>query len=84
MQYVLKVAAAQAEERRIKASGIADYNKVIAASLSPAILEYDKVQELEGLTQSSNAKTVVLGPGASGAQVMLQTQAAAARAAVAR
>jgi regulator of protease activity HflC (stomatin/prohibitin superfamily) len=78
MKYVLEVAKAKAEERRIEAKGIADYNAMIAASLNPAILEYARIQQLEGLAQSTNAKTVVLGPGTTSAQVMLQTHTGAA------
>ena len=75
MQYVLEVAKAKAEERRIEAKGIADYNAMITASLNPSILEYEKVRDLEVLAQSNNAKTVVLGPGTTSAQLMLQTHA---------
>ncbi len=71
MKYVLDVARAQADQRRIEAQGIADYNHTISASLSPAILEFERVQQLERLAQSPNAKTVVLGSG-SATQIMLQ------------
>ncbi|HTP26779.1 MAG TPA: prohibitin family protein [Anaeromyxobacteraceae bacterium] len=73
MKYVLEVARSRAEERRIEAKGIADYNHMITSSLTPGILEYEKVRELEALARSSNAKTVVLGPGATQAHVLLQT-----------
>lgn len=74
MKYELQVAQAQAEEHRIEAQGIAEYNKTITASLNPSILEYERVRQLEKLAQSSNAKTVVMGPGTTGAQVLLQTR----------
>ena len=74
MKYEIEVAKARAEERRIEAKGIADYNETIAASLTPTILEYEKVRQLESLAQSTNAKTVVMGPGTTAAQVMLQTR----------
>jgi regulator of protease activity HflC (stomatin/prohibitin superfamily) len=63
MKYVLEVTKARAEERRIEAQGIADYNRTVAASLTPSILEFDRVQQLNKLATSTNAKTVVLGPG---------------------
>ncbi len=74
MKYELQVAQAQAEEHRIEANGIAEYNKTITASLNPSILEYERVRQLEKLAQSSNAKTVVMGPGTTGAQILLQTR----------
>lgn len=63
MKYVLDVAKSKAEEQRIEAQGIADYNRTVASSLSPAILEFQRAQELGKLATSANAKTVVMGPG---------------------
>lgn len=63
MKYVLEVAKAKADEQRIAAQGVADYNKTVANSLSPAILEFQRTQQLGQLATSANAKTVVMGPG---------------------
>jgi prohibitin 2 len=71
MKYVLDVAKASAEQRRIEAQGIADYNQVISASLSQPMLEFDRIQELNRLAASNNAKTVVIGPGGGNAPVLL-------------
>jgi len=49
--------------RRIEAQGIADYNRTVSASLTPNILEFDRVQQLNKLATSTNAKRVVIGPG---------------------
>jgi regulator of protease activity HflC (stomatin/prohibitin superfamily) len=76
MKYVLEVAKSVAEQRRIEAQGIADYNKVVAASLTPPVLEFERIQQLNRLATSPNAKTVVMGPGAAGAPVLLSTPAA--------
>lgn len=65
MKYVLEVTKARAEEKRIEAFGISDYNKVIADSLTPAVLEFQRVRLLGQLATSSNSKTVVVGPGAN-------------------
>jgi regulator of protease activity HflC (stomatin/prohibitin superfamily) len=63
MKYVLEVTKARAEERRIEAGGVADYNRVIADSLTPAVLEFQRTQQLGQLATSPNSKTVVVGPG---------------------
>jgi regulator of protease activity HflC (stomatin/prohibitin superfamily) len=65
MKYVLEVTKATAEQRRIEGQGIADYNAAVTQSLSPAILDFERIQAMTKLAQSSNAKTVVLGSGAS-------------------
>jgi regulator of protease activity HflC (stomatin/prohibitin superfamily) len=62
MKYVLEVARSVAEQRRIEAQGIADYNRAVAASLSPSVLEFERIQQLGRLAASTNAKTVVIGP----------------------
>ncbi len=73
MKYVLEVSKATADQKRIDAQGIADYNHTIAASLSPPILEFERIQQLDKLAASANAKTVVIGEGGGGAPVLLST-----------
>ena len=70
MKYVLQVAAATAEQKQIEAKAIADYNHTVAASLSPAILEFERIQQMTQLATSANAKTVLIG-GGNGAPVMI-------------
>jgi regulator of protease activity HflC (stomatin/prohibitin superfamily) len=77
MKYVLEVAKAKAEEQRVEAQGIADYNRTVSTSLTPAILEFQRAQQLGQLATSPNAKTVVIGPGASPAVTVAATGAPA-------
>ena len=72
MKYVLEVTRAKADERRIDAQSISDYNKIVTGSLSPTILEYERIQQLQQLARSTNAKTVVIGPGTTPSQLLLQ------------
>jgi hypothetical protein len=72
-----EVAKDTAEQRRIEAQGIADYNQTVAASLTKPMLEFDRIQELNRLAASSNAKTAVIGPGAGRTPVFLSTPTAA-------
>ena len=71
MNYVLDITKAQADQRRAEAEGIADYNRTVSSSLTPPILEFERIQQLEKLAASGNAKTVVLGPGAGSTPVLL-------------
>ena len=80
MKYVIEVAKAAAEQRRIEGQGIADYNQIVSASLTTPVLEFDRIQELNRLAASNNAKTVVIGPGAGGTPVLLSTPAPTAAA----
>jgi regulator of protease activity HflC (stomatin/prohibitin superfamily) len=71
MKYVLEIAKSTAEQRRVEAQGIADYNSVVSASLSGPILEFERIRELGKLAESPNSKTVVIGPGNAAAPVVL-------------
>lgn len=75
MKYVLDVARAESERKKIEAGGIADYNRQVASSLSPGILEFSRVQQLGKLAESANAKTVIMGPGVN-PSVLLSNQSA--------
>lgn len=78
MKYVLQVAQAQADQKRAEAAGIADYNAIVSKSLTPDILQFDRIQELGRLADSSNAKTVVIGPEV-GSKLLLSTRPDATR-----
>ena len=71
MGYVLQITKATADQRRVEAEGIADYNRTVSSSLTPSILEFERILQLEKLAASGNAKTVVLGPGAGSTPVLL-------------
>ncbi len=76
MKYVLQVAQARADEKRIDADGIADYNKIVAKSLGPDILQFERIEELGRLANSANSKTVIIGPEV-GSKLMLTTRSEA-------
>ncbi len=71
MNYVLQITKAEADQKRVEAQGIADYNRAVSSSLTPSILEFERILQLEKLATSGNAKTVVLGPGAQSTPVLL-------------
>ena len=61
MKFVLEVAKSRAEERAIEAKGIADYNQMVSGSLSPSVLEFERIRQIGKLADSPNSKTVVMG-----------------------
>lgn len=76
MKFVLDVTRANAEQKRIEGQAIADYNKFVSSTLSPAIIDFERIQQLTNLSESSNAKTVVIGANAN-SQLLLGTTAPA-------
>ncbi len=74
MRFVLAVAKANAEKKEIEADALATYNKKVGATLTPEILEYEKVDQLTQLARSENAKVVLVGPGVGSPPVLLSTR----------
>jgi regulator of protease activity HflC (stomatin/prohibitin superfamily) len=77
MRYALEIARASAAKKHVEAQAVADYYRTVAPSLSPTLLEFERIQQLTQLAGSVNAKTVLIGTGASSAPVMISTPAAA-------
>jgi len=73
MKYVIAVAKETAEQRQIEADSVAGYNRTVASSLSPAILEYARIQQVTKLAASTNAKTVIIGGGGTAQTPLLLT-----------
>lgn len=76
MKYVLDVTRANAEQKRIQGQAIADYNKFVSSTLSPSIIDFERIQQLTTLSESNNAKTVVIGANQN-SQLLLGTSAPA-------
>ena len=61
----------EAERKQIEAEGIAKYNKIINSSLTEKILRQKGIDATLALSQSANAKTVVIGGGKDGLPLIL-------------
>lgn len=71
MRSALQITRAAAEQRRIEAQGIADYNRTVAASLSSPILDFERIQQTGRLANSTNAKTLIIDPGKHSTPLMV-------------
>ncbi len=61
----------EAERKRIEAQGVSDYNRIISASLTENILKQRGIEATLELSQSANAKVVVVGSGKDGLPLIL-------------
>ena len=61
MQFVLQKEQREAERKRVEAQGIADYQRIISASLTDRQLQYEQIQAQKELAKSPNAKIVIMG-----------------------
>ncbi|HER09132.1 MAG TPA: prohibitin family protein [Bacteroides sp.] len=70
-QFRLERETSEAERKRIEAQGIADYNKIISASLTDRILQQKGIDATLELANSPNSKVVVIGSGEDGLPMIL-------------
>ncbi len=70
-EYRLQREESEAERRRIEAEGIANYNRIINASLTDKILQQRGIEATTQLSESANAKVIVIGSGKDGLPLIL-------------
>jgi regulator of protease activity HflC (stomatin/prohibitin superfamily) len=70
-EFRLKKEESEAERRRIEAEGIANYNRIINASLTDKILQQRGIEATIDLATSPNSKVVVIGSGKDGLPLIL-------------
>jgi len=70
-QFRLEREESEATRKRIEAQGIADYNKIISASLTDRILKQKGIDATIELANSPNSKIVVIGSGDDGMPLIL-------------
>ena len=61
MTFVLQKEKQEAERKRIEAQGIADFQRIVAQGISPALLEWKGIEATEKVATSTNAKVVMIG-----------------------
>ncbi|MGF1529032.1 MAG: prohibitin family protein [Candidatus Competibacterales bacterium] len=61
----------EAERKRIEATGIRNYQAIIAETLDEELLQWHGIGATEALSGSENAKIVVIGAGDSGLPIIL-------------
>ena len=72
MSFVLQKEKQEAERKRIEAQGIADFQKIVAAGISPQLLEWKGIEATEKLASSANAKVVIVGNTKNGLPLVLE------------
>ena len=72
MNFILQKEKQEAERKRIEAQGIADFQKIVAAGISPQLLEWKGIEATEKLATSSNAKVVIVGNAKNGLPLVLE------------
>lgn len=61
MQFVLQKERQEADRLRVRAQGIADYQKILSTGLSDKQLQYESIQAQKEIALSSNTKIIIMG-----------------------
>lgn len=70
-QYKLEAEGFEAQRKVMEATGIRDYQKIIASTMTDKTLQAQSIQAMLELARSPNAKTVVLGNTKGGTPIIL-------------
>lgn len=70
-KYKLEAEGFEAERKVMEATGIRDYQKIIASTMTDKTLQAQSIQAMLELARSPNAKTVVLGNTKGGTPIIL-------------
>jgi len=71
MEFVLAKESKEAERKRIEAQGISDFQRIVSAGISPALLKWKGIEATEKIASSPNTKVVIVGSGKDGLPVIL-------------
>ncbi len=73
LEYEFRIEKAQKEaaRKKIEASGIQDFQEIVAKSITEDLLRWKGIEATEALSQSTNAKIVVIGSGKDGLPIIL-------------
>jgi prohibitin 1 len=71
MNFRLQKETQEAQRKRIEASGIRDFQQIVAQGITPSLLEWKGIEATESLAKSTNAKIVVVGNPKNGLPLIL-------------
>lgn len=63
MKFVLDKERQEADRKRVEAQGIADYQRILTASLTDKLIQYEQIKVQKELVTSPNAKVIIMGNG---------------------
>lgn len=73
MEFVLRKEQKEAERKRIEAQGIADFQRIVTAGITPSLLTWKGIEATKDLATSPNTKVIIAG-GRNGLPIILSGQ----------
>jgi prohibitin 1 len=74
MEFVLTKERQEADRKRVEAQGVADFQKIVATTISEQLLRWKGIEATLKIAESNNAKVVIIGSGKDGLPVILDTK----------
>ncbi len=74
MEFVLTKERQEADRKRVEAQGVADFQKIVATTISEQLLRWKGIEATMKIAESPNSKVVIIGSGKDGLPVILDTK----------
>lgn len=74
MKFTIEREKLEAERKRVEARGIADFQQIISAGITPSYLKWKGIEATQTLAESPNAKVIMIGNDASSMPVILSAE----------
>ena len=71
MRFTIEKERLEAERKRIEAKGIADFQKIVAAGITPSYLKWKGIEATERLASSPNSKVILIGNSSQSMPIIL-------------
>ncbi|HWR82598.1 MAG TPA: prohibitin family protein [Candidatus Deferrimicrobium sp.] len=71
MQFTIEKERLEADRKRIEAKGIADFQNIVAADITPSLLKWKGIEATLKIAESQNTKVVIVGNGAGSLPIIL-------------
>ncbi|UCE23836.1 MAG: prohibitin family protein [Candidatus Zixiibacteriota bacterium] len=71
MQFTIEKERLEAERKRIEAKGIADFQQIVSAGITPSLLKWKGIEATLKIAESPNTKVVIVGNDAGSLPIIL-------------
>ena len=71
MRFTIEKEKLEADRKRIEAQGIADFQTIVAAGITPSYLKWKGIEATQKLAESPNSKIIMVGNSSGGMPVIL-------------
>lgn len=71
MQFTIEKEKLEAERKRIEAKGIADFQQIVSAGITPSLLKWKGIEATMKIAESPNTKIIVVGNDAGSLPIIL-------------